>query len=331
MPSPDTNDRKTEQVLSWFILLCLLAIGGGVFLKQFSFNPAVLMARQLAAAPAAPSQSPIDSAWLPPELQAFGAPERFTPENLYDKIDGKAELYVSTGVARMDCQRFALKDAPNDWFEWFAYGMNGVPQAFSVFSTQHRAEGETLDLTPYAYRTRNAIYFVAGTNYIEAVGSSTSEPLRTAMLSMAKRFVAATSVGGVEQMPEMKILPTDCRVAGSVELQASDAFGFDRFKNVFTAQYNLDGTELMAFVTACATPEAATALRDAYRAFLVENGGKEAGPAIGEFGRPVELMGSLELVFSRGRYVAGIHAAPTSSAAEKIGNDLLQRLTAANK
>lgn len=316
--------------MSWIILIALVGIGVGIFLKQYSFNPAVLMARQLSATPAPGAASAIDPAWVPPELQAFGAPEHFTPDNLYDKIDGKAELYVSTGVARMDCQRFALKDAPDDWFEWFAYGMNGVPQAFSVFSTQRRAEGQTLDLTPYAYQTQNAIFFVAGTNYIEAVGSSTNEPLRNAMLAMAKRFVAATSASA-GQMPEMRILPTNHIVAGSIELQASDAFGFDQFKNVFTAQYSVDGAELMAFVTSCASPEAATTLRDAYRAFLIENGGKETGSASGELGKPIEIMGSIELVFCRGNYVAGIHAAPSTTAAQQMGDALRQRLAEASK
>jgi hypothetical protein len=326
----DAHDRKTEAVISWLILVGLLGIGVGVFLTQYAFNPAVLLARQLAAAPKPVAASAIDPAWLPPELQEFGTSEHFTPDNLYDKIDGKAELYVSTGVARMDCQRFALKNAPDDWFEWFAYGMNGVPQAFSVFSTQRRAEGQTLDLTPYAYQTQNAIFFVAGTNYIEAVGSSTNEPLLTAMLAMARRFVAATSASA-GQMPEMRILPTNHIVSGSIELQASDAFGFDQFKNVFTAQYAVDGAELMAFVTTCPTPEAATALRDAYRAFLIENGGKENGAASGELGKPIEIMGSIELVFCRGNYVAGIHTAPSPTAAELIGAALQQRLAEERK
>jgi hypothetical protein len=321
----ETHERKTEKAISWIVLLCLVGIGVGVFLKQKSFNPAVLVGRQLAAGPKVAAVSAIDSAWLPPEVKEFGTPEQFTPDNLYDKIDGKAELYVSTGVARMDCQRFALKDNPDEWFEWFCYGMNGVPQAFSVFSTQRRSEGKTLDLTPYAYRTKNAIFFAAGTNYVEVVGSSASEPLLNAIVAMAKNFVAATSVGG-GQMAEMQLLPTNNLVAGSITLQTSDAFGFDQFKNVFTAQYNLNGAEAMAFVTTCGSADAAKALRDAYRGFLLANGGKETTASSPEIGSVIEIMGSFEIVFCQGNRVAGIHSAPTLPVAVQLADTLQQRL-----
>lgn len=321
----DLNERKTEKAISWIVLLCLVGIGVGVFLKQKSFNPAVLIARQLAAGPKAAVASAIDLAWLPPEVKEFGAPEQFTPDNLYDKIDGKAELYVSTGVARMDCQRFALKDAPDEWFEWFCYSMNGVPQAFSVFSTQRRSEGETLDLTPYAYRTKNAIFFAAGTNYVEIVGSSGNESLLNAIIAMAKNFVTASSVGG-GQMQEMQLLPTNNIVTGSITLQASDAFGFDQFKNVFTAQYNLNGSEAMAFVTTCVSPEAAAALRDAYRKFLLENGGKETPAANAELGSAIEIMGAFEIIFCQSSVVAGVHSAPSLPVATQLASELQQRL-----
>ncbi|HLP76096.1 MAG TPA: DUF6599 family protein [Candidatus Paceibacterota bacterium] len=321
----DINNRKSEKTISWIVLLCLVGIGIGIFQKQKSFNPAVLIAHQLAAGPKAAAVSSIDPAWLPPEVKVFGTPEQFTPDNLYDKIDGKAELYVSTGVARMDCQRFALKDKPDEWFEWFCYGMNGVPQAFSVFSTQRRSEGETLDLTPYAYRTKNAIFFAAGTNYVEVVGSSGNESLLNAILAMAKNFVAATSASG-GQMAEMQLLPTNNLVAGSITLQTSDAFGFDQFKNVFTAQYNLNGAEAMAFVTTCASPDAANTLRDAYRKFLLDNGGKEAATANAELGSAIEIMGTFEIIFCQGNIVAGVHSAPNLPVATQLAGELQQRL-----
>lgn len=324
MTSP-APERKTEKLISWILLLCLAGIGVGVFFKQYSFNPAVLIARKLAAAPNAAKEAVNAPAWLPPELKEFGAPEQFTPDNLYDKIDGKAELYVSAGISRMDCQRFALKNTPDDWFEWFCYGMNGGPQAFSVYSTQRRAEGQPLDITPYAYRTQNAIFFVAGTNYIEAVGSSGHEPLLDAMLAMAKRFVAVS--GSTGEMHGMDILPTNNIVPGSTTLQAADAFGFDQFKNVFTAQYNLNGAEAMAFVTSCASPEAAKALRDAYRAFLIENGGKETASNNTELGSAIEIMGTFEIVFCQGSTVAGVHSAPTLPLATQLAGILQQRLT----
>ncbi len=327
MKQSEQAPRRLEKRICGVILLVLAGIAAGVFLKQYSFNPAVLVGSNSSPTPVAANASTNNLAWLPLELKEFGAPESFTPDNLYDKIDGKAELYVSAGVVAMNCQRFALKEAPDEWLEWFVYDMGKVPAAFSVFSTQRRSEGQPLDLTEYAYKTRNALFFVSGSNYVEAVASSASEPLMNAMLEMAKRFVSATAGGGT-QMTEMQLLPVENMIAGSSVLQAADAFGFDQFKNVFTAQYKLEAAEAIAFVTTCSDANAANSLRDAYRAFLIANGGKEtnlASSASG-IGVPVEIMGTFEIVFSTGKFVAGVHSASTLVAAEELGKSLHQRL-----
>lgn len=315
-----------EKRVGLAVLLCLSAIAGGVFLKQLSFNPAVLIAGQIQPTPKttepAANQSIVP---LPPELGIFGAPESFTPDNLYDKIDGKAELYLAAGVVGMRCQRFALKNAEDQWLEWFDYDMDNLPQAFSVFSTQRRAEGQTLDLTEYAYKTQNALYFVCGRHYVEAIASSANAPLMEAVLKLAGRFVAANPA--TTRLPQFELLPADDLVPGSFTLQTTDAFGFDQFKNVFTAQYQVNDAKLMAFVTSCRDADAAAALRDAYRSFLLANGGKEiASQNSSDPGKPIEIMGGFEIVFCRGSFVAGIHAAPTLALAEQIATRLRQRL-----
>jgi hypothetical protein len=83
-------------------------------------------------------------------------------------------------------------------------------------------------------------------------------------------------------------------------------------------------------VISCASPDAANTLRDAYRTFLIANGGKETATT-GELGNAIELMGSFELVFCHGKYVAGVHSAPKLPVAMELGAALQQRLTEKTK
>lgn len=320
------ESSQTEKWVGVLVLLCLAAIAGGIFLKQYSLNPAVLVARDLSPKAAVPEKAASTGDWLPPELAVFGAPESFTPDNLYDKIDGKAELYLAAGFVQLNCQRFALKEAPDQWLEWFVYNMGTVPQAFSVFTVQRRAVTQTLDLTEYAYRTQNALYFVCGSNYIEAVASTAGEPLMSAVLALARHFVAANA-SGTTRMTQLELFPPEDLVPGSHTLQTTDAFGFDQFKNVYTAQFKLNGVEITAFVTSCPDAAAAAALADAYRSFLLANGGKvvEAQPT-GAWGKAIEIMGTIEIIFTRDNLVAGIHAAPDLAVAETIASRLYPRL-----
>jgi hypothetical protein len=324
--------------VSLAILLALAVVAMGVFLKQYSFNPAVLATWNLeqhadAAKPGTAGGSAATAAapgWLAPQLQPLSAPESFTPDNLYDKIDGKADLYLAAGVVQMNCRRFALKDAPDQWLEWSVYDMGTMPHAFSVFTVQKRADGEPLSLAQYAYKTKNSLYFVCGSNYVEAVASAESQPLMAAMEEMAGRFIAATPSEGAP-MWQLALFPAENLVPGSQVLQTADVFGYDQFTNVFTAEYRVGATNVLAFVMACADGDRAKTLSDGYRSFLLENGGKEVPLEAGAgSGKAVEIMDGLDLVFSEGKFVAGVHSAPAAGPAQQVAGKLRQKLSQAS-
>ena len=333
--SQSSNERGgTERWVGFIILLCLVGIAAGVYHKQFSFNPAVLVATTAAPAPAAikpVATAPNDSLpTLPPELSALSAPETFTADNLYDKVDGKADLYLTAGFVGLQCQRLALKATNDVWMEWFVYDMGTLPQAFSVFSLQRRAEAQTMGLTPFAYQTQNSLYFVSGRYYVEAVTAMPTEPMMAAMRAMARQFVAAHPPGAAE-IPELKLFPPENLEAGSQGLQIVDAFGFDQFTNVFTAKYHVPGgatnAEILAFLELTKTPAAAAALRDAYRSFLLANGGKEIeSQDAASIGKPIEFMGNFEIIFSQDNALAGVHAAPDAASAAKVAQQLADSL-----
>lgn len=327
-PPSGRSRGRAEQAASFIILGILAIIGAGVLLRQMSFNPAVLVARDAGLQFQGASPPPAPDA-IPPQLQALGQPESFNSDNLYDKIDGKAELYLAAGFSQLHCARFALKQAPEQWFEWFDYQMTNLPAAFSVFSVQRRAEGKPLELTEYSYRTQNALYFVCGTNYVEVIASVPNEPLLKALAETASRFVASNPATRT-RIEELDLFPTQDLVASSQTLQIADAFGFEGLRDVFTARFRADGTEQTAFLASCANAPDAEHLRDAYAAFLLGNGGKELA-ASNRSERRIEIMGGTELVFSEGRFLGGIHAATALSPAELVAIQLREKLRSASK
>jgi len=331
----------TVRWAGFIILLCLAGIAAGVFCRQFSFNPAVLVATTSATAsapgtlqPATPAQSEPAVA-IPPDLAVLSAPESFSPDTLYVKIDGNADLYLTAGFVQLQCQRFSLKTNNEVWMEWSVYDMGALPQAFSVFSLQRRAEAQTWSLTPFACQTKNALYFVSGRYYVEAVTAMPTEAMMTAMRAMAGQFVAAHPPGAM-RIPELELFPPENLEANSQNLQAVDAFGFNGFTNVFAAKYSVTaGTnqaEAIAFFEAAKTPAGADALRDAYRSFLVANGGSEVAAGAGAaLGKPIADSDGVEIVFSLGNFVAGVRAAPDAATAATIAQQLADRLQAARQ
>ena len=149
MSQSNHKPGRAERWAGYVILLCLAGAAAGVGLKQASFNPAVLVATASATPQAGPM--PIAAASeaspaLPPELTALSAPETFGPDDVYKKIDGKADLYLTAGFVSLRCQRLALKANADQWLEYFEYDMGKLPQAFAVYSVQRRPEAQPLDL-----------------------------------------------------------------------------------------------------------------------------------------------------------------------------------------
>jgi hypothetical protein len=252
-------------------------------------------------------------------------PEVFGPDNLSDKIDGKAELYLAAGFEQLSTRRLTTGDAGDAWMELFAYRMEDHRSAFSVFSAQQRRDAQPLERFRYGYRSENALFFVHGPFYVEIV-SSAAAPDAGMLVRLAEAFAGAHTVSE-EGVPERQAFPSEGLVPDSIELQSADVFGFEQLDDVFLARYRMADTELTAFVSKRASAAEAGNLVGAYADFLVRFGGTPQTvdfPARGT--RLVEVFGAYDLVFSVGETFAGVHEAQSPAAAVDLGRRVYEHL-----
>jgi Family of unknown function (DUF6599) len=326
-----TKTTSKQTLLSLIILGILVVISGGVFRAQFSFHPAVQqMAAVLATddiSPAAPPTSGEKSLIsLPPGQSPLSPPETFDAVSLSDKIDGKAELYLSAGFVRLHCQRFKDETAGEIWMEVFVYDMQTPQNAFSVFSAQRRDDAQPLNVAPYAYQTPNALFFVHGPFYVEIVASDISDTIIQPMIAFAETFIAnhpvqAQSIGEKELFPKKGLIET------SISLVSANAFGYERFDKIFTATYKLQDSELTAYYSRRKTPRDAEELASSYRDFLVAFGGKKAGSDLAiKTAKMIHILDTYEIVFSHGPYLAGVREAADQGPAQKLAMQLFNRI-----
>ena len=322
---------KTEIYIGYTILIVLLVISGGIFLKQSRYEQSILKPGLLqteTTSLALPLTSPpLDLVqFIPDGLTPLTPPEVFGSENLSDKINGKAELYLSAGFVRLVSQRFAIEDEPTAWMEAFIYDMGSPRGSYAVYSLQKRSDAAELDTGDFAYRTENALYFVHGSYYVEIVASIAQERMAELILSFGDNFIHKTTAGS-EAINEFVLFPTKHLNKESISLLPSDAFGFQQFDSIFTAQYEVGDAELTAFLSRRQSPAEAVRLVESYTSFLREFGGTELKSTLNIPGvKLVEIMDTFELVFSRGSILAGVHGAENRKAAEELALMLHQNL-----
>jgi hypothetical protein len=256
--------------------------------------------------------------------------ETFGPDDLYKKIDGRAELYLTAGVVGMRCQRLAERAQADSWMEVFVYDMGAPDNAFTVFSKQRRPGVQ--ELSELAYQTANSLHFAHGKYYVEIVAGAPSESIRQAMGDWRERFTAYVQGGSGTIAQDIALFPTGHLRPGSISRSGEDDFGIEGFEGVLLAVYTVGGVDVTAFLSrresAAEAAKLAEAYADTYRPF-----GGQVAPTGAEIpgGSLITVLDTTKIVFARGRFVAGVHESPSRPAAEKVAALLDRKLSEAGK
>lgn len=320
-----------ETLLSLIIMVILAVVAATVLHVQQRFNPAVKVKHQvgsLSASETASSSSEKTTAIfpVPSGLKPLSRAEVFGSGNLSDKINGKAELYLSSGFMELRSQRFQdLQDA-GFWLEVFLYDMETPENAFAVFSAQRREDGEPMDITPHAYRSANALFFTHGPYYVEIIAATTTasenDPLRQVAVGFIKAHPVRTAA-----VSEQDLFPAEGLDRVSIVRLTADVFGFARLDDVYAAEYRINDEVATLFLSRRPSGDAARALASDFHRFLLEFGGIDEKWENGVEGAlAAELMGLHEMVFTIGPFLAGVHEADSRELARKLALRLSTKL-----
>jgi hypothetical protein len=325
-----------ETCIGILVLALLAGIAGGVYIVQSRFDPDFYRVtlqkegngsvRKISLP--SPGAAPVP-AYLPENLIPLGPEETFDSETLSDKIDGKAELYLSSGFVKLSTRRFARKADPKNWLELFTYDMGNPTNAFSVYSNQKRKDSRPVDLGVAAYTTEDAFFFANGPKYFEIIGAS--KDLSDEMTTLAKNLIE-TEPKYAGQQTESSLFPTESLDESSISLHMTDVFGFSALDRVYTASYAAGNAQITAFLSERQSAEEAADLAAAYGRFLVENGGSEAGEIPNTPGSKIyKVYDTYELVLHRGKFFAGTHEADNLQSATDVASRIYRKLDVTEK
>lgn len=343
MASGPGRNRRLESAVSILLLVVLFFVALAVLIKQADVDmtrfglgaaaqPDSLQAPDLAALASGPPGG------TPDAFKELSPPLVYTAGNLYEKINGKAPLYLDAGFLKLFTQRFISRTDETIWMELYLFDMATLKNAFSVYSVQKRADVETLAISrmagatmQFAYKTTNALYLVHGRYYVELLGSAESPDLLNAMTSVANSITAGLKVDEEARIPELDLFPTDNLVSGSFKLSLKDTFGFADLTDTFTCRYELNGQSVTAFISTRSDPKNAQKIALSYCDFLIENDAKPKSTpneTIKKVAAKVfDFYDTTEIVFFLGPYVGGVHEAEDQKTAEEVAVVLINRLT----
>lgn len=321
---------RRERITGWIILLALAGVAGALFnhhasVRQSTYGPAKEDQPE-------PSDTLRLASFTPPGFKTAGKAELFDATTLSDKIDGKAELYLSSGFQSLACQRFeTTKGGGEPWLEWFVYDMATPRNAFAVFSLQRRPGAPASPAADLAYAGPNALFIAHGRWYMELIASVPDPAVVAAMESSVRGYIGAHPAGGA-RLEELALFPKAGQIPGSFTLHPSDVFGWEGLKDIFTMDFQAAESSITAFAGLRSTPDEASALAGGYANFLSFNGYTPWSP---EGGWPpgfdgFQAFGMYEVVFHRGRVMGGMHDCSSAKDATAFARQWARELASAS-
>ncbi|MDH5384250.1 MAG: hypothetical protein OEY18_06035 [Candidatus Aminicenantes bacterium] len=251
---------------------------------------------------------------------------QFTADNLYERINGRAELYLAYDVVSLTTATFEDKTDIGRFIELSVFDMGNPTNAFGIFSVERFQGDPPLDLGRMSYHSGSNAYIWKGKYYITIVASDSTEEFKQISLDLASKVTAALIDSG-ERVWGLSAFPQDHLITDSVQYFKVDALGLDFMQNTYTAEYLKGETTFKAFLSQQASSGVALDLVERYAEYSQEYGkGFKRTIKNGAEFVLCDMGGTFDVIFRKGRIVSGVISANTQVRAMEIAYDLWVQL-----
>lgn len=277
-PRPRRHHRPTysllEVRLGLGVIALLAGITGWVAWKGAHPDPELFAeAPALESATAIVPRGPLP-AGLAPEGWREGPLSQFEAKNLYEKINGRADFFVSRGFKQLTFVSLTNTASPAAAVDVEFYDMGSAENALGAFSAEKPPEtAATTGGGTQWYRARNALFLARGSHYARVLGADESAPVLAQLDHVRKALEGGLAAG---DRPWAHALFADALSVAPdrITYEKENAFSFGFAKNVYVAL--LPDGETEVFVTAAADPAAARTLAGQFEEGFLSYGEKEA-------------------------------------------------------
>ncbi len=261
--------------------------------KLFFLTVAAILAASSAA------QTPAElKSWLPP-VDGWTIDERvevFNPDNLFERINGAAPLYLESGFREMTSMEYKKGE---EYITIQAYRHATPEDTFGMYASERSPDLEFYPFAGEAQGDAGNVFFFAGNIYVKMWGYSEGDI--SATLQQIARGLAGKIAPDAGYPAVLQAFPDANKVAHTEAYITSNYIGHEFLEHVYTTDYAAGGKKCQAFVIDAGTPEAARETLVKYYAFARQSVDPQPGlQTIAD-----RYNGDIPVIW-QGRYIIGI-------------------------
>jgi len=268
------------------------------------------------------------SRYTPAGWHLYEAVSQFTPQNLYEQINGRASFFHAYDVRRMTYAGYVKSVNPTQFIDLSVYDMGTATNAFGVFSSERSPSELPLDIGQSSYRTEANFFVWQGRYYIRLICSENSDYHQRIAMDLTRKLAERLPKSNEQPWPwGLTALPLKDRIANSIQYIRINAMGLDFMQNTYTARYNKNGAGVMVFLSRNDTVDDARTTVGRYVDYTLRY-----GKGVDRLKRDnVKLIvcnmgGNFDVVFQKNRLIGGALAVVDRELALRTAVDLWRQV-----
>jgi hypothetical protein len=208
---------------------------------------------------------------LMPGWALEGPIKKYTGEDLFEYINGEAELYLQFGFKILTAGFYLKEGTEKLGIAADVYEMGSDLEAFGIYANYRQPEAEMVMAGAGGFVNPSQLMFYQGRYFVQlnASGSTTQE--RTVFLNLAGLISKNLPASG-KSPPELNLLRISALIPRTEKYNPQSVLGYPFFKRGLTAQALLDGRPIRIFVLLGDSNEEAQHRAQAYESTLREKG-----------------------------------------------------------
>ncbi len=238
----------------------------------------------------------------------------YTPDNLWNIIDGAADAYLLYGFVDLHTAEYRSPDSVDVRAELYKH--SSAANAFGIYSQERKPEYSFIDVGTEGYIEDGVLNFLCGDYYVKLTSHAMGTKGRKALNATAEQLVAHLHQG--KGFPsQLALLPVDGKIQRSESYIADSYLGYSFFRSAFVAQYDSAG-KIQLFVMEFPSPEAAHGTLERYLKTL---GKLQERAADGNYNLSDPNNGTIGMLLEK-QYLCGV----VYCESEKTRTDYLRKL-----
>ncbi|MDR2913550.1 MAG: hypothetical protein LBV74_01740 [Tannerella sp.] len=203
--------------------------------------------------------------WLP-EVKGWDKPafkEVFNADNLFDRINGAAPLFIENGFQEMTACDYTKGD---DYITIQVYRHATPEDAFGMYASERSSDLMFYEIGGEAHGDNSSLFFFAGPVYVKIRSSVSGEETGEAMREIAGTLAYKVAPDAGYPMI-IKSFPEENKIPHTEAYITSNYIGHEFLNKVFVCQYNKNGLTYQLFVISAENNDAAKEILNKYFTF----------------------------------------------------------------